>query len=113
MPFHRVATTSDVPPGETRLFFVDAKPVLIAHQKDRYYAVDGICPHKGFELEGAVLWDGVVECPWHRYQYDLCTGENRVPKDIYPRELAERIEPIATYRLELRGAEIWVEIEAS
>ncbi len=113
MPFHRVARATDIPPDQCRLYFVEGKAVVIANQGGRFYAVDGICPHKGFEMEAAMLWDGVIECPWHRYQYDLETGENRVPKDIYPRELAERIEPIATFRVELRGSELWVDLEPS
>lgn len=113
MPFCRAASVSEIPPDQCRLFFVGGKAVVIAHQGGRFFAVDGMCPHRGMEMEGAILWNGVIECPWHHYQYDLETGENRVPKDIYPRALAERIEPIATFRVELRGSEIWVDLEAS
>lgn len=85
--------------------------MLIANLRDEFFAVDGICPHKGFELDGAVLWDNLVECPWHHYQYDLRSGENHLPKNFYPRDLAERVQPIATFRVELRGSEIWVDLE--
>jgi len=111
MPLVRVASTQDIPPDQCRLFFVGEKAVVIAHQGGRFFAVDGVCPHKGFELEGATLWEGVIECPWHHYQYDLRTGQNRVPSDIYPRALAERIEPIRTYPVEVRESEIWLDLE--
>jgi nitrite reductase/ring-hydroxylating ferredoxin subunit len=84
---------------------------VIANHAGQFFAVDGLCPHKGFELDHAQLWDGCIECPWHRYQYDIRTGENCYPRNVYRGELPEPAQPIATYRVELRGSDIWVEIE--
>lgn len=110
MALVRIATTNDIPPGQTRFFCIDGRSLVIAHQENWFFALDGVCPHKGFELEHAQLWDNLIDCPWHHYQYDIRTGENRFPKTVYPRDLAERVQPLPTYRVELKGAEIWVEL---
>lgn len=110
MPLVRIARAEDVPPGSARFFALDGRSVVIANHAGRFYAVDGVCPHKGFELDHAQLWDCRIECPWHHYQYDLRTGENCFPKSVYPRDLPEPVEPIATYRVELKGSDIWVEL---
>lgn len=111
MAYRFIARTEQIPAGTTRFFPLDDRSVVIANHAGEFFAVDGLCPHRGFELDNATLWDGRIECPWHRYQYDVRTGKNCFPETVYRTELPEAAEPIATYRVELRGAEIWVEIE--
>jgi nitrite reductase/ring-hydroxylating ferredoxin subunit len=36
----------------------------------------GVCPHSLGPLEAAPLEGSVVECPWHRYRFDLRTGKS-------------------------------------
>jgi nitrite reductase/ring-hydroxylating ferredoxin subunit len=110
MPLLRVATVDDIPPGRLRFFPLGGRSVVIANWSGQFFAVDGVCPHKGFELDRAELWDCRIECPWHRYQYDVRTGENCFPKHVYPCDLPVPVVPIATYRVELKGSEIWVEL---
>jgi nitrite reductase (NADH) small subunit len=38
---------------------------------------DAWCPHNGGPLTDGVVRDGAVICPWHRYCFDLRTGECR------------------------------------
>ena len=111
MPLVRIARIDEVPPGTTRFFPLDERSVLLVNRSGEIFALDGICPHKGFELDHAQLWDCRVECPWHHYQYDIRTGENCFPKDVYRGDLSEPVEPIATYRVELRGLDIWVDLD--
>jgi nitrite reductase/ring-hydroxylating ferredoxin subunit len=110
LPFRLIARLEDVPPGSARFFAVEARSVVIANREGEFFAVDGVCPHKGFELDQAQLYGCRIECPWHHYQYDVRTGENCFPKDVYRGDLPSPAEPIATYRVELRGPEIWVEL---
>ncbi len=110
MPLHRVARTEDVPTGQTRFFCIDGRPLMIAHWSDRFFALAGLCPHKGFELHGAILWDHLITCPWHQFQYDIRTGENHFPKNVYPGGLEQDPKPLETYRVEVKESEIWVEL---
>lgn len=113
MPFHFVARTEEIPPGQTRYYRVNGHPLVIARWEDRYFALGGICPHRLNPLEGAQLWGHLLDCPWHHFQYDIRTGENYFPRNVYPQdypELEEQLRPLPTYRIELRGPEIWVEL---
>jgi 3-phenylpropionate/trans-cinnamate dioxygenase ferredoxin component len=87
------------------------KALMIAHWSGRFFALDGVCPHKGLELHGAILWDHLITCPWHQYQYDIRTGENYFPANVYASDPGEAPRPLETYSVELRGSEIWVELE--
>jgi 3-phenylpropionate/trans-cinnamate dioxygenase ferredoxin component len=111
VPLQLIARTEDVPSGQTRFFCIDGRPLLVAHYLGRFYAVDGLCPHKGFELHGAILWDHLITCPWHQFQYDVRTGENYFPMNVYPGDLNGNLRSLRTYRVELRGTEIWIEFE--
>ena len=57
--------------------------VEIGSRPWRVVALDGelavhstVCPHRLGPLEEATVADGVVECPWHRYRFDLRTGRS-------------------------------------
>jgi 3-phenylpropionate/trans-cinnamate dioxygenase ferredoxin component len=104
----------EVPLGTTRYCTVDGKPVLLANDGGDIFAMDGLCPHRLYPLEGAGLWQGIVDCPWHHFQYDVRTGENLYPANVYPRdspELLEQVSPLKCYKVELREGEIWVDLD--
>ncbi len=110
MAFRRVARADEIPPGETRYYEVDGVPVVLAHWNGRFFALAGICPHQNLPLDGARLWDRLLTCPWHNYQYDITTGENYFPKRVYPADLEDRARPLAAYAVERRGDELWVDL---
>ena len=86
---------------------------MLAHWSGGFYALDGLCPHRLNPLEGAQLWDHLLDCPWHHFQYDIRTGENYFPRNVYPRDypaLQEQLKPLRTYAVEIRGDEIWVDL---
>lgn len=41
---------------------------------DGYVVVEAACPHRGARLVDGAVRDGVLECPAHRYRFDLTTG---------------------------------------
>src|SRR5690348_6003277 len=106
----RIAGIDDIPPGTARFFPLDSRSVVIVHDRGRFYAVDGLCPHKGFELDHAFVFEGCIECPWDRYQYDLSTGENVYPSRVYLGDISRPADPIPTYPVDIVDGEIWVEL---
>ncbi len=114
MPFQKLARVEDVPPGRTKYVYAGKRPVLLANFEGRIYALSGICPHKGNPLEGALLWDHLVDCPWHHFQFDVRTGENYFPRNVYPKDLPElerELHNLRTYRVEVRDGEVWVNFD--
>ncbi len=111
MAFVKIARTEDVPPGQTRFYVVEGRPLVLARWEGHVYALSGLCPHKWKPLSGARIWGGLLTCPWHNFQYDLRTGENHYPRNVFPPDplLRTQVEPLRTYTVEIRGDEIWVE----
>jgi nitrite reductase/ring-hydroxylating ferredoxin subunit len=69
LPFYKAGRVDEIPPGH-----MEGKPLVLAHWAGRFFALEGLCPHRQNPLEGAVLWDHLLDCPWHHFQYDIWTG---------------------------------------
>jgi nitrite reductase/ring-hydroxylating ferredoxin subunit len=110
--FTRVCEASEIAPSTCREFEVGRRRVLICEYLGGYYAHSTLCPHRGNPLDGALLWDGAIDCPWHHYTFDVVTGENRYPARYYPEEIlsnfAETVRPLRTFPLERRGGDLYV-----
>jgi len=74
--FVTVAHVGDVPPGTLRKVELDGEPIALAHVDGRFCATQGNCLHLGGPLGDGHLEGSVVTCPWHGWQYDICTGLN-------------------------------------
>ena len=108
--FVRVAAVSEVPPGTMRAVEVNGRRLLVVNTDGEIHALDVRCPHRGGPLDEGDLWQGVVECPWHHYRYDVRTGENLYPKNVYPADLAftRDLGPVRRFAVKIEGEQIWV-----
>lgn len=60
-----------------RAIDLDGKKVVLARNDKGYYAVDDKCPHAGYPLShGKCMEDGTLMCIYHRYRFDLETGQS-------------------------------------
>lgn len=60
------------------LLRLDDKKICLARNTKGYYAVGDKCPHQGASMSKGVCSDeGYIECPWHKYRFDLQTGRDR------------------------------------
>ena len=41
---------------------------------DGVKCIDSACPHEGASLADGEIKEGVVICPWHSWEFDVCTG---------------------------------------
>ncbi len=113
MAFQRLARADAIPPGQTKFFWVGEAPVIVANFAGRIYALHGRCPHRNYPLDGAAMWDHLLDCPWHHFQYDVRTGENYFPKNVYPADyprLQEQLRPLKTYPVRIEDGEVWVDL---
>jgi 3-phenylpropionate/trans-cinnamate dioxygenase ferredoxin component len=91
---------------------VAGQPVLVARASDGVaIAVGPICPHQGRPMDGGNVYGDEIDCPHHHYTYDARTGENRYPKRVFPRALADQVKPIRTFPVCEEGGWIWVQID--
>ncbi len=95
--------------GALAKVFVEGQPVLLARLDDgTVAAASAVCPHRGEDLSGGMLYMGAIDCPLHHYLYDLRTGDNRYPKNVFPADLANRLAPLPLYPVKDEDGWIWV-----
>ena len=89
--------------------FVAGQPVLLARLEDgTVAAASAVCPHRGEDLSGGRLYLGAIDCPLHHYLYDLRTGANRYPRNVFPADLAAPLDPLPLYPVKEESGWIWV-----
>ncbi len=111
--FQKLARVEEIPPGRTKFLRVGSEPVILANFEGQIYALYGICPHQRNPLEGAVMWDHLIDCPWHHFQYDVRTGENYFPKNVFPGDhprAQAQVGPLKTYPVRVEKREVWVDL---
>jgi nitrite reductase/ring-hydroxylating ferredoxin subunit len=112
--WEKVLPSADIPHGRPIAGFIGDRKILIARREDgRVVASSAVCPHEGADLtDGGTIYMGAIDCPWHHYLYDLATGENRYPKNVFPADLACTLKPLRLLpaREEPDGY-VWVGVE--
>ncbi len=63
--------------GQIKRTLVKGKDLVVVRFKDQFHALPAKCPHAGGPLDGGWCTEqGAIVCPWHRYEFDVCTGKN-------------------------------------
>jgi 3-phenylpropionate/trans-cinnamate dioxygenase ferredoxin component len=107
--WQKVLPSSELRPGAVVKVLVAGEPVLLARLEDgTVAAAAAVCPHQGEDLSGGRVYMGAIDCPRHHYLYDLRTGVNRYPRDVFPADLAAGLAPLPLYPVKEEGGWIWV-----
>jgi 3-phenylpropionate/trans-cinnamate dioxygenase ferredoxin subunit len=72
--FTEVGRTAELVNGDMKEASFQDKPILLARVDDKFYAVQGRCPHMGGNLSKGKLEGTVVTCPLHGSRFDLKDG---------------------------------------
>jgi len=48
---------------------------VVCNVNGSFYALDGICPHRGAPLAHGALHDNIIVCPWHAWEFDCRSGQ--------------------------------------
>ncbi len=75
-PFVSVGRVEDWQDGQAREVKVHKKPMTVIRLKDRFFALNSICPHMGGPLSCGTVQDRTIVCPWHAWGFDIETGES-------------------------------------
>ncbi len=71
-----IAELQQCPPGTGLEVVAEGRMIALFNVDGRFYALDGICPHQGGPLGKGELKGTVVTCPWHGWQFDVCSGKH-------------------------------------
>jgi nitrite reductase (NADH) small subunit/3-phenylpropionate/trans-cinnamate dioxygenase ferredoxin subunit len=74
-PFVRVASVGEFAEGTVKHVLVHDKPIALCRVEGEFYAVNAVCPHMGGPLGSGKLEGCVLTCPWHRWTFDVRTGQ--------------------------------------
>jgi nitrite reductase/ring-hydroxylating ferredoxin subunit len=70
-----ISTLKDFGPGSRRVIEINAyEEILVLNLEGKIYAIDNICPHAGAALQRGTIEGTVLDCPLHRWGFDLSTG---------------------------------------
>jgi nitrite reductase (NADH) small subunit len=96
----RVARVDELTNGRGKCVQAFGRSVALFRSGDRIYAIDDMCPHRGGPLSEGDLEEsmGIVICPLHAWTFELATGAM----------MGNPAFKIPTYRVEVRGDEIWL-----
>ncbi len=85
--------------------------MLLARLDDGTVAASAVaCPHEGADLSDGMVYMDAIDCPRHHYLYDLRTGVNRYPREVYPADLAACLAALRVYPAKEEDGWIWVRV---
>ena len=104
MAFQRACALSEVRPDEALAVTVGAYDVALARDGEEVFAIQDQCSHAAVALSEGEIEDCTVECWLHGSRFDLRTGK---PIGL------PATEPVATFPVELRGADVYVDTDTT
>jgi len=101
--FFRAAKSSEIPVGTIHEFQLEGKIIAIANVEGKFHGISNTCLHRGGPLGQGTLQGAVVTCPWHGWSYDVTSGKLS----------HNQAAGVPCYTVEVRGDELFVEIESA
>ena len=94
---------TQLPEGRATTVHAGGERVAVVRKGGTLYALSNVCPHQHGPLGEGVVRGGYLECPWHGYQFDPCTG-------LGPPGFADSVP---RYELVSRGERLYLRLDAS
>jgi nitrite reductase/ring-hydroxylating ferredoxin subunit len=99
--FVKMATLSELPPGGAKEVEHEGRVYAIFNVDGTIRAIDGICPHQGGPLAEGMLEGTLVTCPWHGWQFDVCSGKT---------PLGSRLKQ-TVYEVKIEGQDVLIDVD--
>ncbi|UCC89038.1 MAG: non-heme iron oxygenase ferredoxin subunit [Anaerolineales bacterium] len=97
--FIKVASISNLGPGEKMLVEYQGSPVGLFNIEGQFYAIHDICTHDEGPLVEGELHGSVIVCPRHGARFDVKTGAVRT---------LPAYAPVHTYQVKIEGEDILI-----
>jgi len=79
MKYYPVASTSELDDTGQLHVELNAEDILLCRDGNDYYAISYYCSHETFTLEGGLVENRCITCPYHGAEFSLETGEVLAP----------------------------------
>lgn len=115
MSKHLVCNESELEIGKQFASKIENENVLVFKLEDGYYATQSSCTHLFLPLSKGKIIDGCkVQCPFHRAQFDIKSGEvvkwANFPPGIQLLNSVRKEKGLKTYPVSVEDGKIYVEI---
>lgn len=101
MPFTKVGSLSEVPPGTAKVYEVGDRAIAVCNVDGELYAVDDVCTHDEGSLDQGELEGFEIECPRHSARFDVRTGKVTALPAVLP---------IDTFPVRVDGGDIEIDV---
>jgi 3-phenylpropionate/trans-cinnamate dioxygenase ferredoxin subunit len=99
--FVKVASTSELAPGEARQVTARGKEIALFNIDGEFFALDNACTHDDGPLAEGEISGSEIVCPFHGARFDIRTGEVLCPPAF---------DAVARYDVRVTGTDIEVEV---
>lgn len=100
--FDDVAEASkNFPINSTKTIRIDKHTICLSRLIDGFFAIHDSCPHEKVSLSnGKCSANGMIECPWHHYLFDIRSGKN----------IGNTCGNVATYEVKTENNQLFIQI---
>ncbi len=109
-----VARLEELSPGGIKRVEAAGQVLALVSLGGNVHAVSAVCPHRGGPLDKGRIWDHKLECPWHHFLFDLATGANIYPANVYPADLPQlraQLTPLTVFPVRVEEGRVLVKVE--
>ena len=101
MALVKVAHTGDIGINKGKEININGTRIALFNSNGKFYAVEALCRHQDGSLAPGKIDGEVVECPLHFWHYNIRSGE-----------LLDHMKGVKldTYRVEIKGNEVFIEM---
>ena len=115
MTSYVVCKEGEVPVGSSKPIKVGGETVLLFHLEDGYYATQSNCTHLFMPLKKGKILDGCrVQCPFHRAEFDIKSGEVErwacFPPGIQVVNTLRKEKALKTFPVEVKDGDVYVDL---
>lgn len=70
-----MCSLDEIPPGMILEKRILARRYAVVNDGERLFGIESECKHMKASLSKGKIENGVIECPWHGWRYDLGSGD--------------------------------------
>ncbi|MDH3674474.1 MAG: non-heme iron oxygenase ferredoxin subunit [Anaerolineae bacterium] len=96
--FIKVATTSDLAPGEKMLVEYEDEDVGLFNIDGKFYAISDVCTHDDGPLVEGTLDGEYIICPRHGARFHVKTGKQTMPA----------VSPVPRYKVKIDDGDVLI-----
>lgn len=73
--WREVCSLEEIPDGDILARVLGGHELVVYRNGAQVSCLPNYCPHRGWPFDGGRVRDGILECPFHGYEFRLDTGE--------------------------------------